>query len=202
VQEATQMDMIRMVGEPNYLFPMKERGHIVSALAVNITEAMIQVLVEPQPNTTFTMLQYVDIIYLHNTNKDKNTSWPFSDISFDIAPGFSWFDESADSTAIRVTEEWLNRLFDAARSTSSVVGAYLNYIDPYMDNWQTLYYRHHWDRLRDIVGRWDPGWYFRFPQGIPPRVKSTPPSSSSSMRHTLASVFVLSVALFLCTLSM
>lgn len=57
----------------------------------------------------------------------------------------------------------------AASRTGSMVGSYLNYIDPYLDNWQELYYRDHWDRLREIKSQWDPTWYFRFPQGIPPK---------------------------------
>ena len=165
VHPRTQFEMIAATGAANYPFPAKERQHIVSALALNISETMIDVLLEPQPNTTFPMLQYIDIIYLHKTNKDKNTAWPFPDISFDIAPGFAWFTADDDATAIDVAEEWLNRL---SKDSSNVVGAYLNYIDPYMDQWQTLYYRQNWGRLREIKGQWDPKWYFRFPQGIPP----------------------------------
>ena len=190
VRNYTQFEMIIATGAANYPFPAKERQHIVSAMALDITEAMIHVLVESQPNTTFLMLQYVDIIYLHNTNKDKNTAWPFADISFDIAPGFAWFTAEDDSTAISVTESWLKRLWNAASPTSSIVGAYLNYIDPYMDNWQTLYYRQHWQQLREIKGKWDPTWYFRFPQGIPPN-NSQSEASSSGGRNLMTDLLLL-----------
>ena len=171
VNNFTQSEVIDIAGTANYPFPVKERQHIVSAMAVSITEAM---------NTTFTMLQYIGIIYLHNTNKDKNTAWPFPDISFDIAPGFAWFTVEDDATAINVAESWLKRLTNAASPSKSIVGGYLNYIDPYLDNWQELYYRDHWDRLREINGVWDPTWYFRFPQGIPP---SSPKANTSSTTH-------------------
>ena len=114
VHNFTQSEVIDIAGTANYPFPVKERQHIVSAMAVSITEAMIDVLIAPQPNTTFTMLQYIGIIYLHNTNKDKNTAWPFPDISFDIAPGFAWFTVEDDATAINVAESWLKRLTNAA----------------------------------------------------------------------------------------
>ncbi len=75
-----------------------------------------------------------------------------------------------DYIAIGVAESWLQRLFNAAVPTQSIVGSYLNYIDPYLQNWQTMYYRHHWNRLREIKTRWDPTGYFRFPQGIPSNI--------------------------------
>ncbi|CAF1113842.1 unnamed protein product [Rotaria sordida] len=168
VKNFTQFEVITVTGTANYPFPVKERQHIVSAMAINITEAMLDVLLESQPNTTFQISQYIGVIYLHDTNKDKNTAWAFPDITFDIAPGFVWYTSEDDSTAINIAESWLKRLMNAAAPTGSIVGGYLNYIDPYMDNWQQMYYREHWDRLREIKTVWDPTWYFRFPQGIPP----------------------------------
>ena len=56
-----------------------------------------------------------------------------------------------------------------------------------------MYYRHHWDRLREIKTRWDPTWYFRFPQGIPP---STEGSTANQLnRPLLIVVVVLIIAL-------
>ena len=201
VQNFTQLQIVAVTGVANYPFPAKERQHIVSAMALNITEAMIKVLVEPQPNTTFFIRQYVDIIYLHNANKDKNTAWAFPEVSFDIATGYPWYEEAEDATAINIAERWLNRLFIAAASTSSIVGSYLNYIDPYLDNWQKLYYRDHWERLREIQGQWDPTWYFRFPQGIPPNTGSGIPtttaksdvSSSPTMNTAIGFQFFLAI---------
>ncbi|CAF3424642.1 unnamed protein product [Rotaria sp. Silwood1] len=191
VRNYTQLEMIIATGAANYPFPAKERQHIVSAMAINITEAMINVLVEPQPNATFRILQFVDIIYLHNVNKDKNTAWAFPDISFDIAPGFVWYTSEDDSTAISIAENWLQRLMNAAAPTTSIVGAYLNYIDPYLNNWQKLYYRDHWERLRDIKSRWDPTWYFRFPQGIPPSNTQSDLSSSGNMNVMIGIYYML-----------
>ncbi|CAF1060381.1 unnamed protein product [Didymodactylos carnosus] len=168
MQNYTLTDIIRVVGVPNNPFPTEQRQHIVSAMAINITDAMLDVILEPQPNSTSGVFQVMDIIYLHNSNKDKNTAWPFSDISFDIAPGFVWSKAEDDPLAIDVSERWLQRLRNAAAPTQSIVGAYLNYIDPYLPDWQTMYYRNHWERLREINTKWDPTWYFRFPQGIPP----------------------------------
>lgn len=199
VESYTQYQMITVVGTANNPFPVPGNQHIVSALAINITEPMIDVLIEPQPNTTFKMGQYIDIIYLHGTNKDNNTAWPFPDIWFDIAPGFGWDSSEDDTIGIDVAESWLQRLFNAAAPSGSVVGAYLNYIDPYMNDWEKLYYRNHWGKLRNIKGIWDPDWYFRFPQGIPPNVtKREPMTSDGSKNFTSNKCFV---SCFICLLS-
>ncbi|CAF3944406.1 unnamed protein product [Rotaria sordida] len=162
----TQTDISRALGIP---FPVVNREHVLSAMAINITEAMLDVILDFQPNSTAGLVgSWTELIYLHNANKDKNTAYAFPDISFDIAPGVSWTNPDADPDAIEISEKFLEKLIDAAAPSKSIVGAYLNYIDPYLRDWQKMYYRNHWDRLREIQTKWDPTWYFRFPQGIPP----------------------------------
>ncbi|CAF1155179.1 unnamed protein product [Didymodactylos carnosus] len=161
----TQSDISRELGIP---FPVVNREHVLSAMAINITDAMLDVILEFQPNSTAEIGSWTELIYLNNANKDKDTAYAFPDISFDIAPGVSWKNPDTDPYAIEMSEKFLQKLIDAAAPTKSIVGAYLNYIDPYLPNWQTMYYRNHWDRLREIQTKWDPTWYFRFPQGIPP----------------------------------
>ena len=91
-----------------------------------------------------------------------------------------------DYNAIDAAESWLQRLLNAATPTESIVGSYLNYIDPYLQDWQSMYYRNHWDRLREMKTKWDPTWYFRFPQGIPPNTDK----SSAVVWNSHLSVFV------------
>ncbi|CAF1007281.1 unnamed protein product, partial [Didymodactylos carnosus] len=169
----TQADIIRETGGSSIPFPVKERQHVVSAMAINITSAMQDIILEAQPNSTAQITQVMSIIYLNNANKDQNTSWPFPDISFVIAPIFAWLIPDDDATAIDIAESWLQRLVNAAAPTQSVVGAYLNYIDPYLQNWQAMYYRDRWDRLQKIKTTWDPTWYFRFAQGISPHTQQS-----------------------------
>jgi hypothetical protein len=77
-----------------------------------------------------------------------------------------------DPIARDMAEKFLQKLLDAAAPTQSIAGSYLNYIDPYLPNWEAMYYRNNWNRLREIKAKWDPTWYFRFPQGIPPMTKN------------------------------
>jgi len=96
-----------------------------------------------------------------------------------------------DQSAIDIAKSWLQRLLNAAAPTKSIVGAYLNYIDPYLQDWQLMYYRDHWDRLREIKSKWDPTWCFRFPQGIPPN----PPCPNAAASRIKSLYFVVSLTL-------
>ncbi len=95
--------------------------------------------------------------------KIKNTAYAFPDISFDIALDVSWKTSDNDPYAIEMGEKFLQKLIDAAAPTQNIVGAYINYINPYLLNWEIMHYRNNWDRLREIKKKWDPIWYFRFP---------------------------------------
>jgi hypothetical protein len=161
----TQNDITRELGVP---FPVENREHILSAMAINITEPMWDVILDFKANSTAGVgAAWTELIYLHNANKDKNTSFAFPDISFDIAPGVGWKNPDIDPYAIDMAEKFLQKLIDAAAPTQSIVGAYINYIDPYLRDWETMYYRNYWDRLREIKTKWDPTSYFRFSQSIP-----------------------------------
>ncbi|CAF0803247.1 unnamed protein product [Adineta steineri] len=160
-----QIDIARELAVP---FPVPKREHVLSAMAINITDAMLDVILEFKPNSTHQIDAWTDFVYLHNANKDKNTAFAFPNISFDIAPGVSWLDADFDPLALDMAQTMERKLIDAAASTHSIPGAYLNYIDPYLPNWEKMYYRNNWERLREINTKYDPTWYFRFPQGIPP----------------------------------
>jgi hypothetical protein len=60
--------------------------------------------------------------------------------------------------------EWAVEFFDELGRHSQ--GAYVNYIDPLLENWQANYYRHLYKRLLAVKARWDPKDKFAFQQGI------------------------------------
>ncbi len=62
---------------------------------------------------------------------------------------------------------WVNRMRHLMKTWSSG-GAYLNYTDALLKNWQQAYYGDHYARLQQIKGRYDPKQLFRFAQGIKP----------------------------------
>jgi hypothetical protein len=62
--------------------------------------------------------------------------------------------------------EWSNRFFDELTRVSRASGAYVNYIDPLLHNWQEKYYGKNYARLLKIKKKVDPYNVFAFQQGI------------------------------------
>jgi len=72
---------------------------------------------------------------------------------------------SAEPHLARPNVEWAHRFFDALEEFSS--GAYLNYIDPLLADWQTKYYGDAgWRKLTKLKSTWDKHGVFDFQQGI------------------------------------
>lgn len=64
-------------------------------------------------------------------------------------------------------QTWENSFREVMQPWSSG-GAYVNYIDPLIEDWQYAYYGENYARLRDIKLKYDPNRLFNMPQGIEP----------------------------------
>jgi hypothetical protein len=62
---------------------------------------------------------------------------------------------------------WVNHMRTVMQPYSTG-GAYLNYTDALIKNWPKAYYGHHYEKLQQLKGRYDPGQLLRFAQGITP----------------------------------
>jgi hypothetical protein len=80
--------------------------------------------------------------------------------------GLNW--TATDSPiAVWRNREWQDEFYRAMLRFSTR-GAYQNFVDPSLANWQQAYYGANLARLRRIKGQVDPSGVFRFPQAIPP----------------------------------
>lgn len=94
------------------------------------------------------------------------TAFVHRDSRWILDVGLNW---TADDPPIvvRRNHDWQDDFY-AAMLPFSTGGAYQNFIDPSLANWQHAYYGDNLARLRRIKTRVDPSRVFRFAQGIPP----------------------------------
>jgi FAD/FMN-containing dehydrogenase len=78
-----------------------------------------------------------------------------------------WQHDSAPETEYRCLA-WLRSFHHGMRPYANG-GAYVNYTDPELGEWQHAYYGSNYEQLLRVKAKYDPNWIFRLPQGIPLR---------------------------------
>jgi FAD binding domain/Berberine and berberine like len=81
-----------------------------------------------------------------------------------IQASYSWSSETSASE-IAAGETWLQWL--ATNVFDPTTGAYQNYIDPTLKNWEQAYYGENLSRLERVKAKYDPANRFSFAQSIP-----------------------------------
>jgi hypothetical protein len=93
------------------------------------------------------------------------TAFAHRDTAF-LAQEFVTFQDTPTSDVLASNRSWLNGLWSALRPSASGA-AYVNYIDPALEDWQHAYYGSNLDRLIEVKRTYDPDDAFTFPQSIP-----------------------------------
>ena len=78
----------------------------------------------------------------------------------------AYWQESADEPTVARCRSWI-RDFHTDMLRHSSGGAYVNYTDPELVDWQRAYYGANYDRLVRVKAAYDPHGLFQMPQGIP-----------------------------------
>jgi FAD/FMN-containing dehydrogenase len=74
---------------------------------------------------------------------------------------------TSPASLVEANREWIQAAWQSMRPYVSS-GAYSNYADPDLADWQQAYYGSNFARLTRVKSVYDPGNVFRFPQSIPP----------------------------------
>ena len=71
------------------------------------------------------------------------------------------------ASVVEANRQWLQSTWQSMGPYVSG-GAYSNYADPDLVDWEQAYYGSNFARLTKVKRAYDPGNVFRFPQSIPP----------------------------------
>jgi hypothetical protein len=90
------------------------------------------------------------------------SSYAHRDGAFTFELKSEW--DSAQPLQARPNIEWAVDFFDVLGEHAQ--GAYINYIDPLLIDWQKKYYRNEYDRLEKVQRRWNADGWLQFQQSI------------------------------------
>lgn len=94
------------------------------------------------------------------------TAFVHRDALFSIQYAATW-NANDPASIVMANHAWLTDMWQAMRPYASG-GAYQNYIDSDLTNWQQAYYGANLPRLQQVKAVYDPGDFFHFGQSIPP----------------------------------
>jgi FAD/FMN-containing dehydrogenase len=89
------------------------------------------------------------------------TAFPHRGAHFDMQYQAYWWDDSAAEASLA----WVRDL--RAAMAPYTAGAYVNYIDADLSDWESAYYGTNLSRLKQVKGDYDPGDVFNSPQTVP-----------------------------------
>ena len=87
--------------------------------------------------------------------------------AFAIAQLYASWDPAMPAAVADATTAWLRRLHATVRPLIGP-GAYVNYADPELPDWEDAYWGANYARLRQVKAKYDPDRVFDFPQAVRP----------------------------------
>jgi hypothetical protein len=125
------------------------------------------------------------IVWTHTGGKIKdygsNTScYAHRDGAFTLELKSEW--DSSQPALARTNIEWAVDFFDELGEHAQ--GAYINYIDPLLIDWQKKYYRNEYSRLEQVQKRWNANGWLKFQQCIGSDYAPAPRERDKKMQRT------------------
>lgn len=78
---------------------------------------------------------------------------------------YTWFPAGTANATVDKAQVWVNSFRQTMQPWSSG-GAYVNYIDPLIEDWAQAYYGANYPRLQQVKASYDPAGFFNLPQGL------------------------------------
>lgn len=130
------------------------------ALTLNMI-AMLQAAIKASPSDRNLVLFHVGGGAITDVASNA-TAFPHRNAQVIIQVKAIWTDKSP--AAQKANFDWVDNLF--ASIAPSLSGAYINYIDADLKEWQTAYYGKNYPRLQQVKADVDPSNFFSFRQSI------------------------------------
>lgn len=80
---------------------------------------------------------------------------------------YSLLPPNVSNAPIDKAQRWANN-FRQTMKPWTTGQAYVNYIDPLIEDWEEAYYGDNYSRLQQVKSTYDPDWTFKIPQGVRP----------------------------------
>lgn len=93
----------------------------------------------------------------------------------------NWWSPTDSTLQIAQALDWQQRFYDDVNRRTGAVGAFQNFSDPSLADWQGAYYGENFSRLAEVKRAVDPGMLFTFAQAIRPARAPFERSPSSSL---------------------
>ncbi|WP_342148348.1 FAD-binding oxidoreductase [Methylorubrum sp. SB2] len=93
----------------------------------------------------------------------------------------NWWSPTDSAQQIAQTLDWQQRFYDDVNRRTGAVGAFQNFSDPSLADWQDAYYGENYAKLAEVKRAVDPGMLFTFAQAIRPAKKPAERGPSASL---------------------
>ncbi len=158
------------LGESTYPYYYQEKSSYM--MADNISEAAIGEMMEQArriPGTAMPVaFKFFQVGGVINKVKPTDTAYVHRGFDWLFTVEMNWWQPTDPPEQVATNLQWQQNFYNLANQRTKAIGAYQNFSDPSLGNWQDAYYRENYPRLQKVKQQVDPKSLFTFAQAIQP----------------------------------